>query len=826
MNYEKQDAVLFQEIQKFTAGNQESFEKIYELSKRYIYKIINDIVNNYDTTEDIMQETYLRIYNKINTLQDIRSFYTWAGRIATNLTLDYIRKNRNEVLLDADKDSEDDSIEFIFDKAAQDNEEFIPENIIMDKEKQRLISEILDSLSVAQKLSVQYFYYEEMSVSEIAQTMNCSEGTVKSRLNYARKAIKKEVLNLEEKKGTKLYSLGGLSLLLLLFRQNASEITVTCPVPAIVAKNRAEVYHNSADTTSELLQKAETDEVFKNKAINTAASTVKSGAGIAMKKIAVTIAASAGTAMLVAGGIKAVHDITQGKDNTKIVQPAFSTEETKQINEETTHFKNINKYGYVLEGDSNLKKSSHLTNKISNVKYSSNGKEFVMIDDNGNLVRQDGSSNTAYRFDNSGIADDLGSFVVWDRENKTRYLLDKNENLLINGINGNMINGRYYKGKDNNLYNADGKIILTSDKTRFNSFLYSADIIGNYAVAKLENQASLQNVQYAVYNLETGEENILTVPNNVDIRGVDYYNHLIVENNAILNIGDIYIYSLEGKKIKKCDFTFNVVTDLQLLDNGNMLWTGGDAPVITDSEYNMVTKFTKSDYVKYLKKSRSMIFQKDKLGNKQDNPVYLMSDNGEIVSSGYMSIEDLTSSLLLAKNNNGYAVINKKGQELVNGLNMAYDNEAVTISTDGEHIICNSKQHIMILSTDGKQECIIPLDDSVIFYRYIGRDNIVIYRKDGSLSCYSLMTGNIKGTLNNITKDEWNSICFSNGYSILKLKPESDYVYTVFNQDFKAVAELHENMNIRNIIAIDNNFWIEKLDNYSHELCEYQVTMK
>lgn len=218
MNYMEKDAELFAEVQKLKDGYTPSYNRVYELSSKYIYKIINDIVKNHHTTEDLMQETYVQIYNKIGTLQEARAFYVWAGRIATNLTLRHIQKYRNEVLVTEDEDG---GTEFVFDTAAADNDAFIPENILMDQEKQRLLSEILDGLSVDQKLSVQYFYYEEMSVREIAQMMSCSEGTVKSRLNYARKAIKDAVQNLEIKQGTRLYSLSAMPLFWLLFRNGA-----------------------------------------------------------------------------------------------------------------------------------------------------------------------------------------------------------------------------------------------------------------------------------------------------------------------------------------------------------------------------------------------------------------------------------------------------------------------------------------------------------------------------------------------------------------------------------------------------------------------------
>ncbi len=229
MNYEQKDAELFWHVQQLKNGNAQSYNSVYELSQKYIYKIINDIVKDHHTTEDLMQETYLQIYNKIGSLQEAKAFYVWAGRIATNLTLRHIQKYRKEVLVTEDEEG---GTDFVFDTAAADNECFIPENILMDQEKQRLIGEILDNLSVDQKLSVQYFYYEEMSVRDIAQAMECSEGTVKSRLNYARKAIKDAVLSLEVKQGTRLYSLSAMPLFLILFRQGAEQAAVAAGVGA------------------------------------------------------------------------------------------------------------------------------------------------------------------------------------------------------------------------------------------------------------------------------------------------------------------------------------------------------------------------------------------------------------------------------------------------------------------------------------------------------------------------------------------------------------------------------------------------------------------
>lgn len=227
----EKDIKLFNAVAKMQNGEKASFNDVYEFSYKYLYKIVYDILKDAHNAEDLLQETYMKIYEKIDTLHDIRTFYVWAGRIATNNALRYIQKYRKEVLATADEEG---STDFIFENADDDKEVFIPESIIMDKEKRRIIGDILDNLSTEQKIAVQYFYFEEMSVNEIADNMGCSSGTIKSRLNYARNAIKEAVLRIEKTQGTKLYSLGGGSALWI-FLHIAAEKEVSVSTAAIIS---------------------------------------------------------------------------------------------------------------------------------------------------------------------------------------------------------------------------------------------------------------------------------------------------------------------------------------------------------------------------------------------------------------------------------------------------------------------------------------------------------------------------------------------------------------------------------------------------------------
>ena len=370
-NYYEQDEQLYQAVYSLMSGNTDSYYTMYDLSVKYIYKIIYDIVKDYHTAEDLVQEAYIIIYNKINTLQDARKFYSWAGRIATNLAYRYMQNNKRELLA---LDSEDGAAEFIFDVATQDNEEFIPENILMDKERQCLLSEIIDGLSVEQKLAVQYFYYEEMSVQEIAEIMECSTGTVKSRLNYARKAIKAAVIDLAENQGTKLYSLSALPLFYILFRQAVAEFAfagATAGVAGAVVGTAAGVTNVAVGTTAGATSVA---------AGMTTAGSVVSGAGTSGMNVGTgggtTMGVNAGEIMygteaaatvskglfgkigtsigakivagvvatsLVIGGGVAVHNlVTDKKDDTTAVTTeevaeATDTEEGKQLKRRTTY---------------------------------------------------------------------------------------------------------------------------------------------------------------------------------------------------------------------------------------------------------------------------------------------------------------------------------------------------------------------------------------------------------------------------------------------------------------------------------------------------------
>ena len=220
-DYDNKDKKLYEEVDKLKNGDSMAYDTVYKLSQKYIYKLIMDIVNDFSVTESIMQDVYNQVYNRIATLRNSKTFYVWAGRIATDLTLTYIKSNKPE-MLDADLATCIDDGSFVVNRAYEDTEDFIPEGVVTDTNKLNFIAGVLDEMSVGQKITVQYFYYQEMSVAEIMDKMGCTVDVVKARLILAKNLIKRALGEAGVNMGTRMYNLGTVPIFWLVFR-NAYE---------------------------------------------------------------------------------------------------------------------------------------------------------------------------------------------------------------------------------------------------------------------------------------------------------------------------------------------------------------------------------------------------------------------------------------------------------------------------------------------------------------------------------------------------------------------------------------------------------------------------
>ena len=210
-------------IEKAQKGDEAALSELYRRTYQAVYHTVTALISSEDTVLDLVQDTYVKGFRHLDQLQDPNKFRAWIKRVAHNLAVDFLRKTKPVIFSSLPEEENGDAA------FEDDRTENLPDAVIDQQETARLMREILGSLSQAQRVAVIMFYYERMSLHEIAETLQVSENTVKSRLLYARKKIETEVRALE-KKGTKLYGLAPVPFLLWLFRNmdgQAAEIPST-----------------------------------------------------------------------------------------------------------------------------------------------------------------------------------------------------------------------------------------------------------------------------------------------------------------------------------------------------------------------------------------------------------------------------------------------------------------------------------------------------------------------------------------------------------------------------------------------------------------------
>ena len=289
---------LIESVKKFQDGDKAAFEEVYKLSYAYLHTCIMHIVKDDDLAQDMLQETYLEICRNIGQLQNAEKFLGWSSVIANRKCFAVVKKRNTEFLVRDHKLDEQEIAENI-----SEHEEFIPESFMENQDKQRMLMEIIDGLTDMQRLCVIGFYYSELSLEEIANALDIPVNTVKSHLNRAKAKIKEAVIELDEKKGIRLYSLAPLMLLLLGTEAKA------CSVP---------------DMSDELAGELEIDNIGKSGA----GAIGQAGGKIAAAKL-YGIAAVAGL-IVIAGiaGIVISHKSVEDSEEPR-------TEETVQIQQDT-----------------------------------------------------------------------------------------------------------------------------------------------------------------------------------------------------------------------------------------------------------------------------------------------------------------------------------------------------------------------------------------------------------------------------------------------------------------------------------------------------------
>ncbi|CAM3571689.1 RNA polymerase sigma factor [Erysipelothrix anatis] len=218
----------------YTETGTHDFESLYNQTIRAVYYIIRRLIRNQHTVEDLVQDTYLKAFKKIDSLEvyTVANFAAWINQIALNNAKDFLKKNKpvlfSEITREEDVDFE-----------VEDTDTFTqPDESANQAEISEIIQNIMDSLPEDQRLCTFLFYYEDMTIREIAAYLELSESTIKSRLKYAKDKIRKKITE-HENNGITFFSIAPIGLFVYALKMMQSQAPVP-PYTIVAADGIAE----------------------------------------------------------------------------------------------------------------------------------------------------------------------------------------------------------------------------------------------------------------------------------------------------------------------------------------------------------------------------------------------------------------------------------------------------------------------------------------------------------------------------------------------------------------------------------------------------------
>ena len=379
-------------VEKIKKGDNKSFEKLYELTEREVWFTCISFLKNETTAQDIMQETYITAFLKIQSLEKSSQIRSWLNRIAVNKCKNYL-KGKGEIQLDD---------EIFENQAIVDERISIPEEYISDKAKREIILSIMQEvLSDVQYQTVIMHYFNEMTVDEISEVFECSRGTVLSRLNYSRAKMKTAIEDYENKSGDKLHGVV-VPFFTTIFKEEAKSlavpnITIKLPNGQTLATSATKGFATGAKSTVSSIVKA------------TATATVKTKV-IAVVCGATILAGTSAVGISILAGCNAEKEPTEPSVISSTVQT--STVQTSTVSSEVS--KAIEDNGLKIDKDGNItdkngKKVEVKDGKVE-VKTDDGKTVTVKVDDvkttvsnknNGNKGNTEKKEDTSSKKDNS-----------------------------------------------------------------------------------------------------------------------------------------------------------------------------------------------------------------------------------------------------------------------------------------------------------------------------------------------------------------------------------------------------------------------------------------
>lgn len=178
-------------VRRVQAGDVAAFDRIVERYRERVFGILYNLTSNREDAADLTQEAFIKAFQSIHRFSGQASFFTWLYRIAVNSTLSHLRKARIRSFfslerIDSDEPVAKEIIAALTDTTGVERDTYV-------RELQEKLNDALQKLSIKHRTVVTLFEIDGLSHQEIADVMDCSVGTVRSRLHYAKQLLQSEL---------------------------------------------------------------------------------------------------------------------------------------------------------------------------------------------------------------------------------------------------------------------------------------------------------------------------------------------------------------------------------------------------------------------------------------------------------------------------------------------------------------------------------------------------------------------------------------------------------------------------------------------------------
>jgi RNA polymerase sigma-70 factor (ECF subfamily) len=181
----------FETLREILSGNTDAFQRIEKKYRGIVSSLIRRMVKNDTDIEDLTQETFIKVFKALPKFQFEYSFSSWIYRIASNNTIDFLRKKRfNTFSIDQPIGNSDDDNYF----EIEDNS-FLADDMVLKDEKRQILDDAIEELPDNYRRIIELRHKKELEYKEIAEILQIPLGTVKAHLFRARKLLYEALKN-------------------------------------------------------------------------------------------------------------------------------------------------------------------------------------------------------------------------------------------------------------------------------------------------------------------------------------------------------------------------------------------------------------------------------------------------------------------------------------------------------------------------------------------------------------------------------------------------------------------------------------------------------